>query len=1429
MGIPKFYRWLSERYPAINQRIYDQTFLPGVDNLYLDMNGILHNCSHANGSGIGAKSDKDVLQAVFFYLDRIVHIVKPEKLLYMAIDGVAPRAKMNQQRSRRFRSAKDAAQLAVEARQRGEEVPPDAFDSNCITPGTEWMARVSANIKYFIKRKIKEDPIWRRFKVIFSGHEVPGEGEHKIIGYIRNMKMQRGYDPNTRHVMYGLDADLVMLALVSHDPHFSLLREVVDFNSFRRKENSTKELKKQIYHDAWQLLHISTLREYLDLEFSNVKFEGFKYDLERVIDDVILLCIFVGNDFLPHLPSLDIAESAIDVMFTMYKQELPTMGGYLTNSGNININRLERIMVLLGNREEGVFTERLKTIDKQNARNKKNARYNRGGTSRPNTVVPEWLSNSASTDVNATNATKIAYYNEKFGLNTGEGSTKDDQMCHGRIVKAYLEGLEWVLQYYYHGVCSWNWFYPFHYAPMASDMVNLGPLHSTIRFTLGKPFIPFYQLLGCLPPASSQFLPQSFRALMTRDDSPIIDFYPNDFQIDMNGKRNPWEGVNLLSFINEKRLKEAVANHAPNSTLTDEEIARNSHGKDYLYQYDVSIQDTAVAQHGNKEAFPDVVACQCKVSVFTLPPIRTANGKFVARLCRGVKVPSPGYPCLRAYDTMDTTLQAVELNVFGFPSRKATLLLKPQRPTESEKAAGGTTVDEDGDVDVDLDKASEALLGRKCFIGFPHLREALVVSVCDGYDEYQQMDDGTIRKKSITGDNKQQWRQLAAGLGQTMLSGAGEPGTGGLDIGNVIITVNVRPIVTMNRDSTTGATTQVFQDAAITFPLQCIFLTNPALDPRFQEAAAQTVVERFPKNTGVVYIGQQKYKEISMYGSTGFVRSQNAEKNTVDVTISLEPKEKPFGKIIAQKVKEKYFNVRTAAKALGVTPSALGRIMGSLIVMPGRVDIGLNLKVRGNLCLPGYARPIKAPINNGANNNNNNSQSNSWNSNKESAKLLFLGQGEGEGKSNTNSMARDGSQRVQWEYSERAIQLVSTYKRKFKRVFTTLLAKPNESRFSKSDIAPNGEDFEKICRWLQQLSIYKMPLVPASSETLSNTAIAAIQEYSDKQRALSIQQRTTIDINGIPATELYKPDFEGFANSGQGPGTDLNKAPSLGDRIVNIRCTNMPLGLRGTVVSIHPSTSCVEVVMDAEFIGGQNLNGLCKKGRGRLVKWSEVLSLSKVEVIKAPKPQPKVAKKAPVAKKQAWKKPEAKKQQVGKKKKAPSKAKKKSTGVQKNGVAPAANDGLTQLLQNAKLSNNNNNAQKSSENKDNGNLKALLTKEGIIPAGQQQQQQMPRPMIVPPSRGVPPPMLVSRGMPRMMPRMMPGMPMPRMMPGMQMPPMFVVPPRPMMQMPRGPSVGILPMGPTIEVKKREDKKNEPEKRVKREKKKASSSLKPSHV
>lgn len=77
-----------------------------------------------------------IFLAIFAYIEHLFTKIKPQKLFFLAVDGVAPRAKMNQQRSRRFRTAKEAKELKEKAEKRGEELPEEeAFDSNCITPG----------------------------------------------------------------------------------------------------------------------------------------------------------------------------------------------------------------------------------------------------------------------------------------------------------------------------------------------------------------------------------------------------------------------------------------------------------------------------------------------------------------------------------------------------------------------------------------------------------------------------------------------------------------------------------------------------------------------------------------------------------------------------------------------------------------------------------------------------------------------------------------------------------------------------------------------------------------------------------------------------------------------------------------------------------------------------------------------------------------------------------------------------------------------------------------------------------------------------------------------------------------------------------------------------------------------------------------------
>lgn len=218
MGVPAFFRWLSLACPKVVRPArpsaggYDEAGeAPLVDCLYLDMNALIHPCSHPTPDTDipPPRSEADMWLNLREYIDLLVDTVNPQKLLYLAIDGVAPRAKMNQQRGRRFRSAQEIysgrarkKKLADLWAKEGFEVP-DAlveaahWDHNVITPGTEFMRNVSAFLRKYIADNLLHNPKWARLKVLFSDATVPGEGEHKILDFIRRQRAQPGYDPNT--------------------------------------------------------------------------------------------------------------------------------------------------------------------------------------------------------------------------------------------------------------------------------------------------------------------------------------------------------------------------------------------------------------------------------------------------------------------------------------------------------------------------------------------------------------------------------------------------------------------------------------------------------------------------------------------------------------------------------------------------------------------------------------------------------------------------------------------------------------------------------------------------------------------------------------------------------------------------------------------------------------------------------------------------------------------------------------------------------------------------------------------------------------------------------------------------------------------------------------------------------------------------------
>ncbi|CAA7269491.1 unnamed protein product [Cyclocybe aegerita] len=1255
MGIPKFFRYISERYPLTSQLIQENK-IPEFDNLYLDFNGIIHNCSHPNDEDAHFRlSEEQIFTSIFAYVDHLFGKIKPKKLFFMAVDGVAPRAKMNQQRSRRFRTAKEAREVREKAEAKGEKLPEEkAFDSNCITPGTPFMVRLSEQLRYFINKKITEDSNWRDIQVVLSGHEVPGEGEHKIMEYIRLSRAQPDYNPNVRHCLYGLDADLIMLGLLSHDPHFCLLREEVKFGPSSRKKGNTSLESINFY-----LLHLCLLREYLDLEFHEIEpVLPFEYNLERVIDDFILLAVFVGNDFLPNLPDLHIHENGLERLFDVYKKVLPGMGGYINESGTINTRRLQLVLNEMAQWEQDVFEKEYADMNWYKGKQAKHVKELENGRKRAALTLTKGqreifdqvkafvMENRSAPSASHYRAARLSLLNlfpardrafitrlsedlhlsvswdeydeqdnnlvtwrfprvlddsdekgTEEGGDDGEWEDEDDAESRaavdrvlkkyekapvadpdaegtfderyerslkekmdewkrgyytgkleisyddpkgmGDLVYRYVEGLQWVMHYYYSGVASWGWFYNYHYAPRISDLKGVDQL--SFDFKLGTPFKPFEQLMGVLPVASMDHIPLAYRDLMYDPNSPILDFYPLEFEQDLNGKKADWEAIVKIPFIDEKRLLKAMASRE--HRLTPEEKSRNTWGPSTIFRYNPG--ESTVYPSSLPGFFPPLYRCQCVMESFNLPTLDGLH--LVPGLCDGVAL---GIEALAGFPSIKTLPHTAMLghhgvNVHGSESRNKSMVIHIENPHEGQK----------------MEEIAKKMIGEKAFIGWPFLQEGQVVAVSDALFKYEKMVvTPNSPPKVVSTPHAPQglghWKMKAERI-ETYYSKRC-----GVISGNIEVLLHVRPLKGLKRLET-GAFVKDYEgpDKETEQAVQMCISEVASEDPRYVEREAPPLAEEFPEGSKVFFLGEHAYGVAAQVSST--------TESTLSVILAFFPSEKAenekFKAIVENRKAGRYHPSFKAAELVGISGRALGKITSSFMVITSD-----NQKSNLGLCLKYEAKALK---------------------------VIDYSRKEGR----------------TWDYSEKALALIREYKETFPEVFRILdgngdaMAKAAHI-FPSSD--PDGK-VREIKQWLKTKGVRDFEPVSLFCDQLNKESVSEIEALADAFTKDKPQIRKAM-VKGIPRQAVLKPAHAVYRLQ--------NQHFSLGDRVTMVRDSGgVPLSVKGVVIGLNSKS--MDVVWDVPFMSGGTLGDRCSQYRGSTVEFNTCLNLTNPQFVTSTNPK----------------------------------------------------------------------------------------------------------------------------------------------------------------------------------------------------------------
>ena len=607
MGIPSYFSHIVKEYRHI---IKDMKSLRQINNFYLDSNSLIYDAVKNNPTYDKTKHreyENELMNMVCAKIDFYVDTLQPRDRVFIAFDGVAPVAKLSQQRDRRYKSwyttqiQRDLEGAAYK----------ESWNTSAITPGTEFMKKLNTHVTEYYEKK-NRSPVSTSTpppKYIVSSSMESGEGEHKIFEYIRKYPEYHN-SPDTTTLIYGLDADLIMLTLnhlhITNNKNMYLFRDTPEF---------IKSIDSSLDANRDYLLDIPELAiaivDYMHQQgiggdgivkkntststSTSIIPETIALQTNR-IKDYIFLCFLLGNDFLPHFPAVNIRTGGIHILLNVYRE---TMGcdntKFLTKSDSatepatntIQWKNFNEFVSHIAKSEDSLLMEEHKRRDKaekrmgyqdqsqsqsrNHVRNERNERNNTKSSNATSTKTLQQTDEVLGTDIYKMDELltlpmkersvekyinpfahdwEYRYYKSLFDVENTDERRK--QICMN-----YLEGLEWTYNYYTMGCIDWRWCYKFHYAPLFKDLVKYIP-HMSTTFLQKKDkqaIEDVVQLCYVLPKANLNLLPLNVNIVLLQR---LGHLYGEDYDFKWAYCRYFWESHAELPTLNIEILESIV-------------------------------------------------------------------------------------------------------------------------------------------------------------------------------------------------------------------------------------------------------------------------------------------------------------------------------------------------------------------------------------------------------------------------------------------------------------------------------------------------------------------------------------------------------------------------------------------------------------------------------------------------------------------------------------------------------------------------------------------------------------------------------------------------------------------------------------------------------------------------------------------------------